>query len=526
MARGARAHQLAGLHRRRSRGAGSVGRPRCPRPVPRCATRAARRQHAARPPVGGVRGRPARGGRPRPTTCRCCWCRRCRPPAGSRSTGCTCSTAMASGCRSTRRSTPATARSPSPAPTSRCGPTSAAMAPGRRRCDRVPAAAGRRGDVDAALVRPPRARPAGRRHPRRGNRGRPRGHRERPARRGAATVIVRCAPAFAATLTGSGAGALVDAPRATAACWSCADRSLRCSTQQLARLELRAARQRRGPRGVAALGGRGLGMRGGHARLRAGRPGAGPRWTSRWWRPNGSVIPRWWTPRASGGIGGRARAQVARPGAGGRRDRQRRDHLGGHRARRPGRAGRAGDRTDPDRRLAVAAAGGDGYVVVPGNVGGPSCSSSWWPRSGRAAWGLSRPVRRPAGGAPGRGGGGGLHVLRPRGSRRGARRRRRTRPGRDPPDRRQGVRRAPRRARSAGPRRRRRAADAEACVQLDHCDDLGVIAAALGPGGGRGHGRRIGAAVCRQRRVRARRGGAGPRAWGGGGVRARRHHRR
>ena len=44
---------------------------------------------------------------------------------------------------------------------------------------------------------------------------------------------------------------------------------------------------------------------------------------------------------------------------------------------------------------------------------------------------------------------------------------------------------------------------ARACVQLDHCDDLEVIEAALEPGRGRGDGRRLGPAVRRERRVRA-----------------------
>ena len=60
----------------------------------------------------------------------------------------------------------------------------------------------------------------------------------RAAEAAGVTVIVRCAPAFAATLTGSGAGALVDAPAGDGGVLVVCGSFVSMSTQQLARLEL------------------------------------------------------------------------------------------------------------------------------------------------------------------------------------------------------------------------------------------------------------------------------------------------
>ena len=364
---------------RRGRGGDRVRGARGAGGVSDGAAAAARRQHAARPRVRGVR-RGARRRSARPTRrCRCCWCRRSRPPAASRSAASTCSSATARGCRSHAteyatdgalgvRATRGSLSGPTSAPADgsrpptrsrsrsrACGPTAAARDPRRA------------GGARTGAGGPPRSCRTPRR-PTTSRRSPPASATPRPT----VPVLARCAPGVRGDPDRHRRdGARRRRRRPGAACSSLCGSFVPTTTAQLQRARARLA-------------------------------GAG-----RWWptcarspatmpppRPSGSRPPR---PRS---LAGRGPAIVATPrerdpalvdarqpaarraGAGaGRAARRRADvvrrqgrhHLRRHGARRARCAHRAGGRPDRDRRGALAApATAPAYCVVPGNVGGPS----------------------------------------------------------------------------------------------------------------------------------------------------------
>ena len=143
---------------------------------------------------------------------RSCSCPRSRRRVGSRSAASTWSSATGRACRSTRPSTPATGRSPTRAPTWPCGPMSGA--PANWRSPTLPICAADAGEVAAALAAAAaRSRPAA---------VVPDAETAadleeiaaglRAAEADGVAVIVRCAPAFAAVLTGAGALAPAEPP--------------------------------------------------------------------------------------------------------------------------------------------------------------------------------------------------------------------------------------------------------------------------------------------------------------------------
>ena len=478
----ARPHQLAralggGGRRARSH------RPPAPRAlaVPGRASRPARRQHAARARVGGVR-RAARRSSPRSArACRCCSCRRCRRPVGSPSTASTCSSATASGCRSTARSTPATAR---------CAYSDARAEPLGGGAQRRPLRRGRRGRdpartpaaIDRRAPRSPRRSARGARaaapavgDPRCRERRRP-AHDRRVAcvraEDAGSPVIVRCSPAFVVALTGS-APRTAPAPSGERGVLVVCGSFVPATTAQLERLEQRHP-EASVPARVAALAGDGadaeverISPSGPRAhrdgRARRGRDGARARPGTRRRRE----------PAARRRRAGTGRATRRR----GRRDRKGRDHLGRDRPRRPGRQIGARDRADRPRRRALAAVHGTDYAIVPGNVGGPELLADVVDAPApRRRVAHADAVRRPARGAPRRA---------PRWARSPATTSRRPRPSLG--------------AAAAAPapgvilliggrslaapggdlllaalRGAAGRAQTAACVQLDHCDDLGA----------------------------------------------------
>ena len=456
--------------------------------VPRRPPDPARRQHAAGAPLGGVRRAPLgrrSGPRGRTAPARA---RRFPRPAGSRSAASTCSSATARACRCTRPSTRATGRSPTRAPISRPGPMSEAAANWRCRtrpnCAAAPARWRSALGAAAALGRPaavvPDAETAA--------------DLEaiadglRAAEADGVPVIVRCAPAFAAVLTGAGArGAGGAAER----------RGRHARRVRLVRVGLDGPARRAGARAPGCRGD-GARRRAGRRRLgRRGRAGLGRRAASASPASGLAAVatdrerdPALVGPDAQQRVA-RALAQVAARVPAGVVIAKGGITAGRDGPRRPRRAGGPRDRPDPARRRAVEAP----PVGRPRTWSSPATSAarSSWPTSSAPS---ARERRRRRSGAdvvrgaarlaPRGDGRGRVHLLRPRGRGSGAR--------------------GPRPTAGTGvilliggtvvhrPRRRRccwrrssprpAASEARACVQLDHCADLAVIESALEAGAG------------------------------------------